>query len=216
MSRKNLIERRLEQGRTTFEIADEVRRRLDSLPEVCEGLAYSSKRVKNAAAKILSRVSETHPERLYDKAGVFIAYLDGEETILKWNAADIVSNLARVDKRGKINRKVLEKFFVFLDDESMVTAGHAIDNLWKIARAKPRFRKDITRQLLRVKSVRRERACQEILAGKVIVSLDRFFEHVTEADQKAVINFVKKQLTSEHAATKKKAEAFLRRVGCAQ
>lgn len=56
---------------------------------------YSSNpKVKFKSAKILTLVSRNDPKKLYPKIDFFIDLMDSENSILKWNAIDVIANLA--------------------------------------------------------------------------------------------------------------------------
>jgi hypothetical protein len=179
------------------------------LQQLFEGAGSSNKRVKNAAAKALRIISETEPAKLYSKFDFFFKLMNGEDTILKWIAIDIIGNLSSVDRQNKINKKVLRKFFALRDDEVMITAAHSIDNLWKIALRKPRYANDITSKLLKEDAVERSADCRNILAGKTIATLSEYFAIIP--DQAPVLAYAKGHLNNSRNGTRKKAEEFLKR-----
>ena len=209
--RTSLIARRLASGRQTAEIAAEVRSSRRWIPDVLADLDSEDKRIKNAAIKILAAVSESDPHALYQDLDRFLGYLDSPSNIFRWNATDIVCRLAAVDEKKAIGARVLKKLCAFIDDESMVTAAHAVDNLWRVARSKPRLRKRITDELLRVPDVPREEKCRAILAGKALESLGKYADQA--ADRSAMVTFAKRMIKKYPDSTRKKAERFLKKFG---
>jgi hypothetical protein len=163
--------------------------------------------VKNGAAKTLKLISERKPAKLYPQFGYFADLLDSDDTILKWIAIDVIGNLSFVDSNNQIIEGIINKFYCFLSDESMITAGHAIDNLSKIALNKPRYRKEITAELLQIDITSRNDECRNILIGKAILAFDDYLEHLPEKEK--VLEFAKRHLNNSRKATKKKAEKFL-------
>ncbi len=210
-SKSIYIEFRSRGGKASQDVALMAIKNHRLLEMLIEGAAAPEKKVKNAAAKALRIVSEMDPETLYPRLRFFVRAIDGEETILKWIGMDIVGNLSFVDREKKIDKRVLDKYFALLADESLVSAAHAVDNLWKIAVNKPRHRALITEQLLEADSVKRTADCWAILAGKVILAFGRYFDHMRTRDRDAVIAFAQRQLDSPKKPTRKKAEAFLER-----
>src|SRR5512136_2927782 len=73
------------------------------LPKVFDGLNADKPRVKYGCAKALRLISEQRPERLYPHWDFFVRLLDHENKILQWNAAYVLSQLARVDRDKRIN-----------------------------------------------------------------------------------------------------------------
>ena len=165
-------------------------------------------RVKFRSIKALKIVSEKNPEMLYPHVDFFIELLDNDNKVIMWNAMDIIANLSGVDSQERI-KGIFEKFYGFLYDESMITAGHVVDNSWKIAKAKPKYQNKITNKLLELEEIPRDDECLNILLGKAILSFDKYFDEIQ--DKKEVISLVERQLTNPRNATKVKAEKFLKR-----
>jgi hypothetical protein len=179
------------------------------LSQVIQGSVSSNKRIKNAAIKSLRTISEISPQKLYSRFDFFIDLINGDDTILKWNAIDITGNLSYVDSDSKINKKILGLYFKLLEDPVMITAAHSIDNLWKIAVNKSDLREIITQKLLTADKIERNQECQRILAGKIILSVSNYFEQIENREQ--VINFVRSHLNNKRNATRKKAQNFLKK-----
>ena len=68
-------------------------------PEIAEGLKADKPRVKYGCAKALRLISEQRPDLLYPHFDFFVRLLDHENKILQWDAAFVLSHLARVDDR---------------------------------------------------------------------------------------------------------------------
>lgn len=192
--------------------AEEIAEKIENpgfLPEILNGISSENPRVRFKSAKILRIVSEQNPEMLYSKMDSFIRLLDSENNILKWNAMDIIANLTLVDSENKFD-EIFEKYYGFLSDESMVTAGHVVDNSGKIAKAKPYLQNKITTELLKVESIPRGQECKNILLGKVILSFGQYIDQVKNKEK--MISLAKRQINNTRNATKKKAEKFLRKI----
>lgn len=178
------------------------------LKQVLEGASSQNKKTKNASTKCLREVSRTNPKTLYHKFDFFVKLINGEDTILKWNSIEVLSNLTEVDTENKFNRKILNKYISLLSDESMITAANTISALGKVALNKPLLRKKITEELVKVDSLPHSPECRNILAGK---ALDAFGKYIDEMkDKKEIIQFAEKNLKNRRNATRKKAERILR------
>ena len=165
-------------------------------------------RVKFRSIKVLNIVSGRNPEILYPHIDFFIELLDNVNKVILWNVMDILANLSAVDSQNKME-DIFEKFYGFLSDESMITAGHVVDNSWKIAKFKPKYQKKITDNLLELESIPRDQECRSILLGKAILSFDKYFDEIQ--DKEEVISLVERQLNNPRNATKVKAERFLKK-----
>jgi hypothetical protein len=96
-----------------------------------------------------------------------------------------------------------------LSDESMITAGHSIESLGIIAKHKPKRRNEITNQLLKVKTIKRNSECRNILLGKCFKAIDAYIDKSETNDE--IIKFVNKELKNGRPATARKAAAFLKK-----
>lgn len=210
MLKKDYLERLGDREIHPDDLAEVVKKNLNLLPQIFKGVSSENKRIKNGTAKILRTVSEEYPEKLYPKFDFFVEHMNGDDTILKWLAMDTIANLAPVDRENRID-KMLKKYYALLSDETMITAAHAVESLGKIAKAKPKYQDEITRQLFRVKTIERGPECRNILLGKVILAFDGYIDQIQDRDE--IISFVKKELNNSRNATKSKAEKFLKKLG---
>lgn len=192
------------------DLSDKVLRNTDLLPEIFNGISSANPRIKFKSAKILRILSEKNPKMLYSKMDFFINLLNSENNILKWEAIDVIGNLSSVDSKNMFD-KIFGNFYDLLSDESMITAGHVIDNSGKIARAKPHLQNKITKELLKVEKIQYETSeCRNILLGKVILSFSQYIGQVDNKEK--MISLVKRQLKNSRKATRAKAEKFLIKV----
>lgn len=176
------------------------------LKQVLGGAASENKRVKNASAKCLRQVSRTNPKKLYPEFDFFIKLVDGEDTILKWNAIEVLGNLTEVDSESRFNTKVFNKYISLLSDVSMVTTANTIKALGKVALNKPRLRKKITEELIKVDTLPHSAECRNILAGKALLAFENYINEVK--DKKEIKHFAEKHLKNRRNSTRKKAERF--------
>lgn len=177
--------------------------------ELIEGIDNKNKIVKNKCLKILNIISELKPEYLYHKFDLFADLLDSDDNIKKWNAIIIISNLAIADRHNKIE-KIYVKYFNFLSDKTMITASNVAKSAGMIGAIKSDLADYIATELIKVENYSWDTdECRNVIIGQVIDSLAMFFGCLT--DQRTILKFVRRQLTNERAATKNKAERFLKK-----
>lgn len=193
------------------DVAKEVIEEPKLLSEILDGLSSETARIRLGCAKVLSLTSRKQPVLLYPKIDFFVQLLDSDNSILKWNAVDIIANLTLVDSENIFNRH-FGKYYSLVCDESMITAAHVVDNSGKIALAKPELTEKITDELLGVEEhTYQTTECRNILLGKVILAIDQYFDQIEDKDK--VIPLVKRQLKNPRNATRAKAEEFLGKRG---
>ena len=193
------------------DLAKRIIKNPDLLSEVYDGISSGKARIKFKSAKILRIISDKNPKMLYPKMDFFISLLDSENKIIKWNSMDVIANLTFVDSKNKFD-KIFEKYYGFLYEGSLITAGHVVDNSGKIANAKPNLQSKITSELLKVEKIPLPtEECRNILLGKVILSFSQYIDQVK--DKEKMISLAKEQINNTRNATRKKAEKFLKKFG---
>jgi hypothetical protein len=208
INRDYLQQELAKKGNNGQTIASALLEDLSLASDVIAGLSSTNGPVRFKSAKILSIISEAKPESLYSHFDFFNTLLGSNSNIIKWNAIDIIGNLVIVDAENRFER-IFARYYGLLNEGSLITSAHVVENSGKIARAKPELRGRITAEILKVTEIPLPTSeCRHILAGKAITAFSQYPELVT--DKNLVVSFVSSQLNSARNATKKKAEAFLR------
>ena len=94
MKRSDIVKRLCNKEIDTEDIAEELIEDPDLLPGIVDGISSENADVRFRSAKILSIVSETAPQILYPKFDLIAELLDIDNKIIKWNAIDVLANLA--------------------------------------------------------------------------------------------------------------------------
>ena len=207
-----LLQKLANKSTTKEELFQKVKQNFDILPEVLKGISSSKASIRYGCAKVLTDLSEEHPEKLYPYMDSFIDLLDSKYRILTWNAVAIIANLARVDEDKKFDA-IFDRYYAFLNDEYVVTVANVVGYSGKIALAKPYLIQKITNELLKVEDTSTTphltEECKRVIAEKAIESFGLFFDRIDAKEE--VISFVKRHLDSPRKTLKDKAEKFLKR-----
>ena len=180
------------------------------LEELLRGLDADKARIKYGCAKALRLVSEERPELLYPRFDFFVGLLDHENKILQWEAAFVLSQLARVDDDGKF-AAIFDKYFSPIAGPVMITAANVIRGGARIAQAKPQLADRIAAEVVKVARARYQtRECRNVAVGHAILALGDFFDLLNHPGP--ALRFVRRQLRNPRPATRKKAKQFLKRV----
>ncbi len=210
MSKLGILRKLEEKETKDEELVEEAIKNKDLLRALLHGISSSNPRIKFRSAKILRTVSERNPRMLYSDWKFFAKLLDSENKLLKWNAMDIIANLTQVDSNSRFN-VLLKKFYGYLYERSLITAGHVVDNSGTIALAKPELQDQITKELLKVEEIPLPtEECRNILIGKTIQAFDVYYNRTNDKDE--IVSFIKRQLNNTRKATKTKAEKFLKKL----
>ena len=187
--------------------------RVASAPErvdwLIAGVSSPDPRIKFGSAKALRLVAFAEPRLVYPRFDFFVRQLDSPNGILRWNAASTLAFLAPADRQNRIET-IPEKYLSAIDGPELIGAANAIQGAAVIACAKPRLAARIVPAILRVERARyKTEECRKIAIGHAIQALGEMIHSVP--DCAPVVSFVQAQLTCSRSATRKKAEAFLRR-----
>ena len=174
-------------------------------------LASDNKRAKNRAVKLLAVLAGEYPKAVYPHAPLLIEYLTGTETILLWNALIALGHLAAVDRKMHLEA-VLPALIRLLGDDSMITAGHAITCLGRIAAAKPSLRTSLVKTLLAPSTVSRDPECAGILAGKTLVVFATLSPPADKNELILMRQFAREHLQSPRTATRTLATTWSKRL----
>ena len=172
-------------------------------------LVGEDKALKNALIKTFAVISKKSPITLYPFFHRFSDMMLDNDKLLQWNAIDIVANMAEVDEMDYFDQSLVQRFLNLLEDDSMITASHSVDNLWKIAKSKKWARNTIAEHLMRIDKINRRPECANILTGKAIQTFSRILPEIQ--DKNKVVGFVERHLSNPRPATAKKAELFMNR-----
>ena len=183
-------------------------RRQETVELLLQNLSSKEPRVKYGAAKSLVSASKDDPAVLYPHFEAFKELLDSSNSILKWNAINIIGNLSSVDIDKKVP-PLLPRLYSLLNCGKLITAGNAISALVNIAGAYPEFRQEITDELLKVEHYNYDTdECRNIAVGFVLVGIASYAQYLT--DKQKAVELAQRQTHNTRNATAKKAEAFLK------
>jgi hypothetical protein len=180
-----------------------------SLSDIFEGLSSRASRVKYKSIKVLRSVSRKKPEMLYPNFGHFVKLMGNENNIFKWNSIDIIANLSSVDSNC-LFEEIFDKFYDQLKEGNLITSAHVIESSLNVIKSKPELKGKILEIILSQKNLPLPtEECRSILAGKTIKVLSDCYDLVDNKTE--IVDFVTSQLQSQRPATRKKAEAFLKK-----
>lgn len=189
-----------------------VEHNFELIPVLVEGMSSQKANTRYGSGKILMDLSEKYPEKLYPYIDSIIELLDSKYRIIIWNSMAIIANITPVDTEKKFDT-IFNKYSSFLKDEYMITVANTIENLGKIAKAKPYLIQKITKEILEVENIKLTphltEECKKVIAEKAIGSFELFFDNIEE--KKKVLSFVEKQVESSRKSLRSKAAEFVKK-----
>lgn len=177
-------------------------------PAIIEGLKADKARIKYGCAKAIRIISEQRPDLLYPHFDFFVGRLDHENKIFQWDAAFVLSQLARADEADKF-AAVFDRYFSPIPGPVMITAANVIQGGARIAQAKPILADRIAAEVLKVARARYQTPeCRNVAIGHAILALGSIMPLLR--NPALAVEFIRKQTRNPRPATRKKAEQFLR------
>ncbi|MFH0866509.1 MAG: hypothetical protein V1904_09945 [Bacteroidota bacterium] len=181
-----------------------------NITEIIKNLDSEKAKIKYGSSKVLFLLSEEKPELLYKYFDSFKNLLQGKNNIHKWTAIDILMNFSFVDSENKIDKKLFKTFCKLIENDSMITAGHIVANIWKLAVNNIFPADDIVKKLLYFKNSNVSSECNKILAGHIIDSFPKIYDMLSACKKKEVMAFTIRHLKNTRMGTRKKAILFLK------
>lgn len=167
-------------------------------------------KVKYGFAKELLRIGADSPELLYDYFNYWTKMMTSDFNILKWTAIDIIGYLSYVDKDNKTD-KVIKNLIDLLHSGHLITCNHAIFALGFIAKNKPDYKTSTIKELIAILNDTFDTdECRNIATGKVIDTLKNFLNDIY--NNKEVLDFIRQAQYCTQNATKKKADALMKKI----
>jgi hypothetical protein len=204
-----LLEKVGQPGVQIDRLANEVISNPTLLDEIFNGLDAKPARIKYGCAKVFRLLAEQQPALIAPYFNRFVALLDHENNIMKWEGLFVLSHLAKAVKQSQF-AKIYDKYFSFIPGPIMISAANAIQGGARIALAYPAWADRIALEILKVSRARYQTAeCQRVATGHAITALGEFFDLLKE--KQPVLEFVRKQSKNSRAAVVKKAEKFLKK-----
>jgi hypothetical protein len=196
-------------GADVGRVAEQLKRKPELVEALIAGVGSDTARVTFGASKVLRILSEQAPELLYPHFDFFVRLLEHENSVLKWNAALVLANLAAVDREGKLDQ-IMDAYLAPISGPNLIDAANVIRGAGAIARAKPQLANTISRRILQVERASyATRECRNVAIGHAIRALEQCFAAIN--DKRTVQLFVTRQMKNSRAATRRKAKQFLKK-----
>ena len=197
---------------TKDELFEKVKQNFGLISALIDGASSEKAAIRYGCGKVLMQISEKYPEKLYAHMDFFVHMLDSKYRISTWQAMFIIANLTRVDKKKKFDI-IFDKYYSFINNEYMVTVANIVGHSGKIALAKPYLIPKITKELLKVDTIKTTPhltdECKKVIAEGAIQSFDLFYSQIKDKDE--VLSFVKKYSQSTRKKLKTTSIKFLKK-----
>jgi hypothetical protein len=184
------------------------------IPKLLHIIKTEKGSVKFYCEKAVRFVSERRPELVYPYFDEVAAFLDSENSFIKWGGIVTLSNLIAADDEGRFKR-LSKKYFSLLHSDVMVTAANVAGNAYKFVEKDPGYEKIITKEMLKVPGdtylYKGEESpeCKRIMMGDIIDYFDKVYE-ITK-NKKEMIEIAESQVDCSRKKVAKTARDFLKK-----
>lgn len=177
------------------------------VPAAVRAFCAPSGTARFAAGKRLCATAERHPARVYPHFDAIAARLDSDNQIVQWNAMQILSRLAPVDKARKLDALV-GAFAAFVRGHSLVSAVNSIAGLCRIAAARPDLMDRVIPGVLAVeRATYRTSECRNVAIGRALAGLRTIASMVLHRADVAA--FVRRQARNSRPGVAREAHSLI-------
>lgn len=182
-----------------------------SIPSIVGLAASNTARSRFRAARTLCVLSELSARLLYPYFERLVPLLDRGNAFLRWDVIRILGNLAAVDHQEKLEL-VLDRLLAPINHHEMIGAAISMQAAARIAQAKPHLADVLAGKILQVeRATYKTPQCRNLAIGHALVALGQFYPAIHHMREQ-VLEFVERQKKNPLAATRKKAELFLKKI----
>lgn len=170
--------------------------------------------IKFYAEKIIRKMSEVEPIKVYPYFQEMIQFIDSPNHFIQWGTIQTIANLVTVDT-NKYFDSFYDKYFDLINSSTMVTTANVLEHAWKIVLARPEFENDITKRLINIQNntyyMHDEPSpeCKNILIGHAIDCFDRYFD--ISKSKTMILKFVEDSMRNDRKSTVIKASKFIKK-----
>ena len=121
------------EGKHVAAVTQKAKKDAKLLKLVLEGVTSKNESYRYNCSKVLSRISEQDPERLYPEWERFETLLRSENAFHRAIAVYVIARLASTDREKKFE-KIFNRYFGMLDDKSLMISRYVALNAGRIAK----------------------------------------------------------------------------------
>jgi hypothetical protein len=177
-----------------------------TLQHVLEGLTHQDDTYRYNCFQTMLALTEEQPAKLFLEWGRFANLLNSDNVYHCNIGLCLLANLTAADASGKF-AAIFDRYFSFLEGDSLIPARYAARNAGKIARNEPRLESRITAKLPGIEDSHQNQ--KELIKSDVIRAFDDYFEQ--SGEQEKMLAFVIAQTGSPSPKAQKAAKAFLKK-----
>ncbi|MFO0974174.1 MAG: hypothetical protein U1A27_12160 [Phycisphaerae bacterium] len=161
-----------------------------------------------AAGKALAATAQHAPGRVYPHFGAIAAQLDSDSQIVRWEALQILAELAAADVDRRIDR-LLGRYLSFIRCGNLVSAANAVKGAAQIASARPDLLRRIVPAILGVeRATYKTDECRNVAIQQALRALCELGPRALRLS--AVTAFVRRQLRNPRPAVRRVAQSAIR------
>jgi hypothetical protein len=178
------------------------------LDELIDNLKEKNETIRYNSVKILTRIAEEQPEKIYPYWNEIKEQLYSKNIIPLLSGIVLISRLVRVDKNNYF-RSIVDDFFNLFEHKNVIPVRYFLLDIWRIGKARPEYIPRIVKILFSIDGLNQEH--KGLLKGDALLAFAELWDLIDQATRAKVVEFAKGLLNSESPKTKKEAKKFLQK-----
>lgn len=185
------------------------------IKSLLEAIPKDKGNLKYLHEKAIRAISERKPDLLLPHMDLILGLANCENTFIRCGAIISISNLIPKASAGAA-LEAFKGYMALMESDSLLIAGNASGNAWKIARAWPGLEPCITKKLLSIPSRtfihqgKPSPECRNIMIGHALECFAKYFDFAS--DKASIIDFLEKAEANERPSVARKAKALLKKL----
>lgn len=178
------------------------------LDELIDNLKEKNETIRYNSVRILTRIAEEQPEKIYPYWNVLKEQLYSKNVIPLLSGIILISRLVRVD-RNNYFRLIEDDYFNLFDHKNLIPVRYLLLDIWRVGKARPEYIPRIVEILFSIDGLTQEH--KGLLKGDALLSFIELWDLIDQETRSKVVEFAKGLLNSESPKTKKEARKFLQK-----
>jgi hypothetical protein len=178
------------------------------LDELVDNLKEKNETIRYNSVKILTRIADEEPEKIYPYWDVLKEQLYSKNIIPLLSGIILISRLIKVDKKNYF-RSVENDFFNLFEHKNVIPVRYLLLDIWRVGKTRPEYIPRIVEILFSIDGLNQEH--KGLLKGDALLAFVELWDILDQDTRIKVIEFAKGLLNSESPKTKKEAKKFLQK-----
>jgi hypothetical protein len=180
----------------------------EAVRQIIDGLTFPVDSYRFNCNNVAVKLAEKAPQNVFPYWKAIAELLESSNTYHRCSGINILPHLIPGDG-GSQFRRLFDRYFSHLDDESVIPPCYVARNCPTIAFHLPELTQQVVQRLLAIEDTHHEPGRKELIKADIIMAMDALYDRLENKTE--VLRFVEAQLDCGSPKTRKAAKAFLRK-----